>query len=82
MRIPRLHSFGDLCVTASIVLLGLATFFSHPSFAQGATGSLEGRVTDKPAPSSPERQYLSRIPGPTPYARRPQMAMASIVLFN
>src|SRR5579864_688644 len=48
MRIPRPHSLGDLCASA-IVFVALSLVFnaSLSSFAQDATGALEGHVSDK-----------------------------------
>ena len=50
MRIPRPHSLGDLCASA-IVFVVLSLVFSaslsKSSFAQDATGALEGHVSDK-----------------------------------
>jgi hypothetical protein len=51
MKTPRPHSPGDLCAIAFalfiVVTLALSTSFSQLSFAQDATGALEGHVTDK-----------------------------------
>jgi hypothetical protein len=50
MSIPRPHSLGDLCVSV-IVFVVLSLFssasLSKSSFAQDATGALEGHVADK-----------------------------------
>jgi hypothetical protein len=50
MSIPRPHSLGDLCASV-IVFVALSLVFSaslsKSSFAQDATGALEGHVADK-----------------------------------